>query len=198
MRDINDGFPSRSRPHVEDYEYLSDSDLEDVWSFSEDEEEPHAGGCGPNKNQDNTHAQTLPADALNRPPLPSSSVGASGEPQNDMNPSHCLFDIRHLTRPIRSPDNESSRMGKVAVIRDIGAITYVHYGPTNSGFRVSLTIGRSFEAMLYFLYTGEINFAPLSSDSRWELSERSRTGDWSTGRLPSPSAKSVFRLADKV
>ena len=27
---------------------------------------------------------------------------------------------------------------------------------------------------------------------------QTRAGDWSTGRIPSPSAKSIYRLADKV
>jgi len=50
--------------------------------------------------------------------------------------------------------------------------------------------------MLYFLYTGQIEFAPFSS--RQELPAQARIGDWSTGKPPSPSAKSVYRLADKV
>jgi len=62
----------------------------------------------------------------------------------------------------------------------------------------TLQADRRFEAMLYFLYTGEIEFAPFSSDPRHELPAQARIGDWSTGKLPSPSAKSVYRLADKV
>ena len=62
----------------------------------------------------------------------------------------------------------------------------------------SLQVDHSFEAMLYFLYTGEIEFAPLSSDPRHELPAQARIGDWNTRKLPSPSAKSVYRLADKV
>lgn len=52
--------------------------------------------------------------------------------------------------------------------------------------------------MLYFLYTGEIEFAPFSSDPRHELPARARAGDWNAWKLPSPSAKSIYRLADKV
>jgi hypothetical protein len=52
--------------------------------------------------------------------------------------------------------------------------------------------------MIYFLYTGEITFAPLGSDPRRELLVEERAGDWSVGMMPSPSAKSVYRLADKV
>jgi len=51
--------------------------------------------------------------------------------------------------------------------------------------------------MLCFLYTGEIKFAPFRSDLR-EIPVQEKTGDWGTGRLPSPSAKSIYRLADKV
>jgi len=36
-RDINGEFPSESHPYTEDYDYLSDSDLEDGSSCSEEE-----------------------------------------------------------------------------------------------------------------------------------------------------------------
>ena len=66
-----------------------------------------------------------------------------------------------------------------------------------SHFRNSLA-DHSFEALLYFLYTDETKFAPFSSDPRHELPPQARPGDWSTGKPPSPSAKSIYRLADKV
>jgi len=52
--------------------------------------------------------------------------------------------------------------------------------------------------MIHFLYTGEITFAPFSSDPFHALPAEARTGDWVTGSPPSPSAKSIYRLADKV
>jgi len=52
--------------------------------------------------------------------------------------------------------------------------------------------------MLYFLYAGVIKFSPFSSDPRRELPAQARAGDWSAKRLPSPSAKSIYRLADMV
>ena len=52
--------------------------------------------------------------------------------------------------------------------------------------------------MLYFSYTGEINFAPFRSNPRRQLPVQERTRDWNTERLPSPSAKSIYRLADMV
>jgi len=37
MKDIDGGFPSDSHPYTEDYDYLSDSDLEDESSYSGEE-----------------------------------------------------------------------------------------------------------------------------------------------------------------
>ena len=56
----------------------------------------------------------------------------------------------------------------------------------------------SFEAMIYYLYTGEVNFAPFSSDPRPESTVEARAGNWNMAMTPSPSAKSIYRLADKV
>ena len=86
-------------------------------------------------------------------------------------------------------------MGKVAIIRDTAAVTYAKLVVNRSLF---LTRCCSFEAMLYFLYTGEIKFAPFRWDPSHQLPPQERTGDWNTARLPSPSAKSVYRLADMV
>jgi hypothetical protein len=52
--------------------------------------------------------------------------------------------------------------------------------------------------MIYFLYTGKIAFAPYSSDPHYDIPAEARAGDWNAARLPYPSAKSIYRLADKV
>ena len=53
-------------------------------------------------------------------------------------------------------------------------------------------------AMIYFLYTGEVTFAPFVSYPFHRLPSKERTRGWNAaGPLP-PSAKSVYRLADKV
>ena len=52
--------------------------------------------------------------------------------------------------------------------------------------------------MLYFLYTGEIEFAPFRLDPDHQLPPQARTGGWNVERLPSASAKSIYRLADMV
>ena len=56
----------------------------------------------------------------------------------------------------------------------------------------------SFEAMIHYLYTGEVTFAPFYSDPRHEIPAEARRGGWNAEKPPSPSAKSVYRLADKV
>ena len=86
-------------------------------------------------------------------------------------------------------------MGKVAIIRDTAAATYVKHIVNRSPFP---TRCYSFEAMLYFLYTGEIKFAPSRWDPGHQLPPKKRSGDWNAARLPSASAKSIYRLADMV
>ena len=86
-------------------------------------------------------------------------------------------------------------MGKVAIIRDIAAVTYAYLRGTALYAQLTCT---SFEAMIYFLYTDKITFAPLSSDQCDNLPAEERAGDWNAAKLPSPSAKSIYRLADKV
>ena len=86
-------------------------------------------------------------------------------------------------------------MGKVAIIRDTAAATYAKPIVDLSSF---LTCCCSFEAMLYFLYTGEIKLAPFRSYTGHRLPAQERAGDWNATILPSPSAKSIYRLADMV
>ena len=84
-------------------------------------------------------------------------------------------------------------MGRVAVIRDMATVTYAR--PTDE---CSYLTFHSFEAMIYYLYTGEVIFAPFSSDPRHELPAGARSGNWNAAKPSSPSAKSIYRLADKV
>jgi hypothetical protein len=59
------------------------------------------------------------------------------------------------------------------------------------------TIMRRFQAFLMYLYTDAIDFAPFGS----EVNRRSRSAeivDPSDNKVPRPSPKSIYRLADKV
>ena len=84
-RDINEGFPPDSHPCTEEYDYLSDSDLEDgsSWSDEEDEELSEAD-CDPQQmyrdaSDQGTSQNVIPGNTLSRP----SSVGTSEAQNND-------------------------------------------------------------------------------------------------------------------
>ena len=67
---------------------------------------------------------------------------------------------------------------------------------TNSRF-LNLSTGQSFQAFLLYLYTNSIEFAPFGS----EENRKSRSSEiaWtSEEQIPTPSPKSIYRLADKV
>jgi len=78
-RDIDGGFPFDSRPYADDYEYLSDSDLEDGPSCSEEEdkEPPEDGGPELPSNLRDSRPQVPLAPlsgGLPRPPPDGSNV----------------------------------------------------------------------------------------------------------------------------
>ena len=197
-RDITGGFPSDSHPYTDDYDYLSDSDLED--------ESPCSEGEGPQEDDDSDSQQRLeytPDQKTSQTivpdnPPPSLSLDEISETQqNDRSTSFPVGDSDIFIYSTHRSNDEPTRTGKVAIIRDMGAVTCVEYSLFLTDSPV-LLVNRSFEAMLYFLYTEEIKFASFTSDPRHELPTQTRTGDWSTGGLPCPSAKSIYRLADKV
>jgi hypothetical protein len=71
LRNINEGFPPDSTPYTEHYDYLSDSDLEDDYACSEeDEEKPHEyhDAKEPNTEEDEPKSPCGPPDSLSRIP----------------------------------------------------------------------------------------------------------------------------------
>ena len=81
-RDINGDFPSESHPYTEDYDYLSDSDLEDGSCCSEEEyaEAPENGDPELSSSPQDPDSQVPSTTPLDHPPQ--SSADAS-EVQND-------------------------------------------------------------------------------------------------------------------
>jgi len=61
---------------------------------------------------------------------------------------------------------------------------------------LKLLVCNRFQAMLRYLYTNEIEFAPWGSAERRETSALEKISE-SYG-IPKPSPKSVYRLASKV
>ena len=77
------------------------------------------------------------------------------------------------------------RLGRTIVIRDAAFVTYV----SSLEKHRSLLTFRRFRAVLEYLYTREFEFeTPNRAGAR---------SDYSSG-APIPSAKSIYRLADKV
>ena len=135
-RNINEGFPSDSLPHTEDYDYLSDSDLEDESSCSGgDEDDPQFDDCTerpakedepnpPKAPRRGWHPQVSPPAASGSPPQVS-----QGENEVENNHKSAPNSLNFTVFPAdfsRSSGNDCVRMGKVAIIRDIAAVTYAH------------------------------------------------------------------------
>ena len=79
MRDISGEFPSDSDPYTEHYDYLSDSDLEDGSSCSEDEHVEAPECIAPSSPQD-SDSRVLSTTPLDHPPQP---LTYADEVQND-------------------------------------------------------------------------------------------------------------------
>ena len=129
-RDINEGFPSDSHLYTEDYDYLSDSDLEDESSHSEGDEEPpetrHNSRQSPKDGPaaDPRTPETVVPDPLPRHP---SSVEICEARTNDRSTSFTVGYSCILVNFCRRSDGCLARMGKVAIIRDMGAVTCAQY-----------------------------------------------------------------------
>ena len=111
IRNINGTFPSDSCPYTKDYGYLSDSDLEGD-DESEVEQSP--------RNSDSRIHQIKAHEA---PPQLSQNLdeteGGHQSALNSIKPSKLQAKLR------RRSTSASLRMGKVAVIHDMAAVTYV-------------------------------------------------------------------------
>ena len=121
-RDINEGFPSDFYPYVEHYDYLSDSDLEDEspcaeWQDSRPLGYKHKSKQGLGRVQD---SQSVSSDL-------SSSTGTSGARGDDRSTSfRFLSEVYPFSDFNRRPTSDDlARMGKVAIIHDMGALTCV-------------------------------------------------------------------------
>jgi len=90
-RDINGGFPADSHPYTDDYDYLSDSDLED--------EEPQEDGChDPQQRHEDASDPQTSQTTVSYTPLPRSPTKAS-EAQNDERSSLLPPNIARFANP---------------------------------------------------------------------------------------------------
>ena len=117
--DIDGSFPTDSRPFTEDYDYLSDSDLEDEFSCSGEEHDRNSRK-GLEDAPDPKASQTL-----DNPPPNLSLVEVGGTQNNERSTSfpgglsHIFVNSNHR------PNDNPARTGKVVIIPDVGAVTCV-------------------------------------------------------------------------
>ena len=84
----------------------------------------------------------------------------------------------------------TGRRGRVVVLPDIAHRTYVD---GHDNHQVPLLRRHSLQALVFYLYTDEVTFAPLRSQNKDRSNE---TGPAYGAPLCSP--KSMYRVADKV
>ena len=130
-RDINEGFPPDSIPHTEYYDYLSDSDLEDESSYSEEGEERPCedGDTEGHPNGDGFKLLWCPdsvsqvAQIITPESPPQVLRDLSGvEGDNRFAPILSNYPT-FLVNFGRRSNKGLVRLGKVAIIRDIAAVT---------------------------------------------------------------------------
>ena len=139
--------PFEDSDQEEDYDYLSDSDIEDEIEIVE------------------------PATRIHK---------SAGEGQNSS-----------VTKGFR---NELNHQGKVVVLRGVSYLTSVR-----ASFPLLHLLTRfcSFRAIVMYLYTGEIDFAPFGSKANRELRAPELLST-EEAAIPRPSPKSIYRIADMV
>ena len=129
-RDITGGFPSDSHPYTDDYDYLSDSDLEDESPCFEEgpQEEDGDGDCHSQQRFEHTPDPKTSQTIVHDNPSPNLPLDEMSETQqNDRSTSSPVGDSSILVDSTHRSNDDPTRMGKVAIIRDMGAVTCVEY-----------------------------------------------------------------------
>ena len=180
-------FPTNRRPYTTRYDYEDDSDLEEGDDDDDDGDILDESAGVP---QVVTEEQKNSSDIV---VLENSDV--KGNESSDI---ISVSDLDSLFSGSSDTKGEtettcSAHVGKVVVIEDVAFVTYV--GLLSIYARTKITCNR-FQAVLRYLYTDEIEFAPWGSTERRKARALEKISE-SYG-IPKPSPKSVYRLADKV
>jgi len=177
-------FPADRKPYSTRYDYEDDSDFEEDDDDDDDivDEEP-----------------TSAPQAVTKKPRNSSDIVVLGNSDAKSNESPDIVSVSDLDSLFSESFNTkeetetASQVGKVVVIEDVAFVTYVRFPSSHAC--TEITCNR-FQAMLRYLYTDEIEFAPWGSAERREARALEKMSE-SYG-IPKPSPKSIYRLADKV
>ena len=92
--------------------------------------------------------------------------------------------------------NELDHRGKVVILRGVPYLTSVKVLFSLLYLPLTEPFGR-FRAIVMYLYTGEIDFAPFGSKENRELRAPELLSK-EEGTVPRPSPKSIYRVADMV
>ena len=180
-------FPTDRKPYTTRYDYEDDSDLEvdadDDDDDTPDDEPASAPQVVTKKPRDSSHIVVL-----------ENSDAKSNEPPDIISVSDLdsLFSESSDAKG-ETESTSSAHVGKVVVIEDVAFVTYVSLPSTYARTKY---ICNRFQAVLRYLYTDEIEFAPWGSAERHKARALEKiSGSY---EIPKPSPKSVYRLADKV
>jgi len=178
-------FPADRKPYASDYDYEDDSDLEEDDEEDILDDEPVGAPQITTEEPGNTDDDIV-------------AVGNSDANTSESSDIISVSDLDSLFSGSLDAGGEagttpSANIGKVVIIEDVAFVTSVCFLPFDA--YAELTCNR-FQALLRYLYTGEIEFAPWGSAERRKARSLEKISE-SYG-IPKPSPKSVYRLADKV
>jgi len=179
-------FPTDRRPYTTHYDYEDDSDLEEDDDDKDDILDDESAGVPQAVTEKSRDSSDIVV-------LENSDVKGNESPDIiSVSDLDSLFSESSDTKA-ETETTSSAHVGKVVVIEDVAFVTYV--GLLSPYARTKINCNR-FQAMLRYLYTDEIEFAPWGSTERRKARALEKTSE-SYGILK-PSPKSVYRLADKV
>ncbi|KAF9467289.1 hypothetical protein BDZ94DRAFT_1248999 [Collybia nuda] len=160
---------------IDDYSYLSDSDLD-----SDDEDEKTSPVTTP--AQTPSPIPTPIQTPLDPAPMPSQT------PPPDLAPPRTPPSERTNLRPDKEPSNNTHlESGKNSAT----SWAPPHVGKAGRRIVVNDTAFKTWKSFMFYLYTGKLEFRPLGQ-SRWKEVHSASPG------IPKCSPKSMFRLADKI
>ena len=181
-------FSVNKKLYTSDYGYEDDSDLEE--DGGEDDDETVA-------ESSEDESVVAPQVAAEKSGNCTSELVAIGKSDTKSNEPSDIISVSDLDSFSESPDTKdesnTARVGKVVVIKDVAFVTYVTCPLQAHALRMLCC---RFQALLRYLYTDEIEFAP------WGSAERRKARALETVSepygIPKPSPKSIYRLAGKV
>jgi len=182
---LRSGFPTDIKPYTNGYDYEDDSDLEEGDEEDILDDEPAGAPQVTTEQPGNIEDDIIAIE---------NSDAKTNEPSEIISVS----DLDSLFSGSPDAGGEartapSAHTGQIVIIEDVAFVTSVGFLPVDAYTEIMCN---RFQALLRYLYTGEIEFAPWGSTERRGARSLEKISE-SYG-MPKPSPKSIYRLADKV